>query len=104
MKKTVRTCKKAEYTPIEIVWKQKKKKNKRKEEATRSHQRYHQKVQGDYFWFRYPHLYGVSGWTSKAVDHWSKNIGSKADGKYNEETRMGETSKKYCDGWWHDDR
>ena len=32
-----------------------------------------------------------------------KNIWSKANRKYNEETRMGGTSKKYCDGWCHDD-
>ena len=28
-----------------------------------------------------------------------QQIISKADGRYDEETRMGETSKKYCDGW-----
>ena len=44
------------------------------------------------------------GWTSKAADHLSKNIWSKADGRYSEKACMGGTSKKYCDWWWHDDR
>ena len=92
----VRTCKKVEYTPLKLY------ENKRR--AWRSLQRHHRNVQGDYFWFRYPCLYDVSGGTSKAADHWSKNIWSKADGRYSEKTRMGGTSNKYFDGWWHDDR
>ena len=32
----------------------------------------------------------MSGWTSKAASHWSKNIWSTADG---EETRLGGSSK-----------
>ena len=51
---------------------------------------------------RYPRLYGVSGWNSKAASHWPENIWSKADGRYDEKTHMGGTSKKYGDGWWHD--
>ena len=39
-------------------------------------------------------LYGMSGWTSKAASHWSGCVWSKTDGRYDEETCMGETSKK----------
>ena len=41
---------------------------------------------------------------SKAADYWSACVWSKADGRYSEETPMRDASKKYCDGWWHDDR
>ena len=92
---TVRTCKKVEHNPSKF--------NGNKGRAWRSPQRHDHKVQRDYFWFRYPCLYGVLRYASKAADHWSKNIWSKADGRYDEETRMGETSKKYCNGGWHDD-
>ena len=44
----------------------------------------------------------MSGWTSKAADHWLACVWSKTDGRHDEETRMGGTSKKYCDGWWYD--
>ena len=91
----VRTCKKVEYTPSKLY--------ENKGRPWRSHQRHHHKVQRDYFWFRYPCLYGVSGWTSKAAIHWLKSLWSKVDGGYSEKTRMGGTSKKCRDGWLHDD-
>ena len=91
----VRTSKKVEYTSSKLY--------ENKGRAWRSHQIYHHNVQRDYFWFGCPCLYGVHRWTSKAVDHWPKNIWSKADRRYNKETRMEGTSKKYRDGWWHDE-
>ena len=92
----VRTCKKVEYTPLKLY------ENKRI--AWRSHQRNHQKVQRDYFWCRYPHLHGMPRWALKAASHRLKSVWSKVGGWYVQETCFGWTSKKYGEGWWHDDR
>ena len=40
---------------------------KTKEEVDKNHRRHQQNVQGDYFWFEYPRLYGVAEGTSKAA-------------------------------------
>ena len=92
---TFRTRKKVEYTTSKLY--------ETKARDWRSHQRHNHKIQRGYFWFRYPCLYGVPGWTLKAASHWIKSVWSKSDGGYDEETRMGGTSKKYCDGWWYGD-
>ena len=93
---SVRTCKKVEYTLSKLY--------ENKGRAWKSHQRHNHKVQRDFFWCRWPQLYGVFRWTLKVAGHRWKSVWTKVDGWCSEETCLGWAPKKYCDRWWHDDR